>query len=106
MSYSAKVGAVLLSVALSACAHGAYTQQATSGSGSTVQSGGERHTDGPTMSRTRSAFLASQGTASAPVGGPVVAEYQNCSPWAKDPAYRCNIETIAHRSLTPGFTDW
>ena len=102
MSYSAMGKALVLSVALSACAHGA----AESGASTTpayVQSGGERTTDGPTFTGARSAFLAGEAHPNASEGGQVIVERQNCEVWADTPEEQCDPSLMVRQSITPGY---
>jgi len=103
MSYSGIAKAVSLSVALSACAHAAPTQTATSGvAPAPVESAGTRDTDGPRFKRLHSAFLAGEARPNQTTGGEVFVEHRNCDVWASEASARCDIEALVNESIAPG----
>lgn len=106
MSYS-KIGkALMLSVVLSACAHGASTHAASEyGEPTVVQTAGERSTDGPRFTRQQTAFLAGESRPHVS-GGEVIVERENCSVWSGEASERCDLPSLVHRSITPGYTNW
>lgn len=100
MSYSGMGKALLLTVALSACA-GSATQTNTSSTPARVEAGGSRTTDGPTF---RSAFLAGESHRPSGVeGGQVVVEYSDCDVWGDTRAERCDLSRVFQQSMTPGY---
>jgi hypothetical protein len=103
MSYSGLAKALLLSVTLSACAHAAPTQTASSGAAPTaIETAGSRDTDGPRIKRLRSAFLAGESRPYESAGGDVIVEHQNCDVWTRSVGTQCDIQALANESMAPG----
>ena len=104
MSYSGLGRALLLTVALSACAHGSSGHTQASSTPANVEAAGTRHTDGPTSTRLRSAFLAGEARRdTAAAGGAVYVEQRECDVWADAASERCDTEALLRESITPGY---
>jgi hypothetical protein len=107
MSYSGLGKALMVSVFLSACAHGSTqpTASNTAAPATHVETGGKRQTDGPSFTRLRSAYLASGETRPQyTTGGQVVVEHNNCNVWSSDPSEQCDLSQVANSSITPGYS--
>lgn len=104
MAYSNLLGLLLLSAALSACAHGTGSRSAstTSAAPTTVVTAGQRSTDGPRFARQQTMFLAEEAHPHV-TGGQVVGHDWSCSVWSQMPDERCNVIELVNRSITPGY---
>jgi hypothetical protein len=105
MFYSKSVKAVMISVALSACAHGASTQSAEYTDPTTVQTAGSRTTDGPRFTRQQTTFLAGEGRPQVS-GGEVIVERLECDVWTDQGNDSCDLSKLANESMTPGYRSW
>jgi hypothetical protein len=103
MLYSGLSKALVLSVALSACAHSAGSgHTATNTPATHVETAGQRTTDGPSFTRLRAAYLAGESRPASVTGGAVVVERQNCDVWAAEAADRCDLSALANESMAFG----
>lgn len=104
MSYSGLAKGLLLSVALTACAHAAPTHTASNAAAAPapVETAGSRDTDGPRFKRLHSAFLAGEAHPYQTTGGDVIVEHENCDVWASGTGTQCDIEALANESMAPG----
>lgn len=105
MSYSKIAKAVMFSVVLSACAHGAGMQASEYGEPSAVQTAGSRTTDGPRFTRLQTTFLAGEARPQV-TGGEVIVERQECDVWTNQGNERCDLSQLVNSSMTPGYQSW
>jgi len=108
MSYSGLGKALMMSVFLSACAHGSAqpTVSDATSPATNVETGGKRQTDGPRATRLRAAYLASgDSRAQYETGGQVIVEHEQCNVWSNGPGVQCDLSEVANSSITPGYTN-
>jgi len=98
MSYSGLAKAVLLSVGLSACAHGA-SQQTKASTPSTYA-----EAEAPRFKRLHSAVLAAEARRAEPARhGAVVADGIGCDPWSQEQLQKCDLSQLATESSAGGY---